>query len=133
MNLPAFLIDHSDGEIRLAGHRVGLYTVVREYKDGRSVEKIAEEYPTLSVDLIRQVIAFYLGNRDDVDAYVDAIQQELDRQAAAPPGPGTLRVRELMSQIEQADREHGADPSWVSLSPVEKLRRIGIEINSKKT
>jgi uncharacterized protein (DUF433 family) len=133
MNLPEFLIDHPDGEIRLVGHRIGLYTVVREYKDGHSVEEIAEEYPTLSVDLIRQVIAFYLSNRDEVDAYVDAAQMELDRQAATPAGPGTLRIRELMSRIEQADREHEEDPSWVSLSPVEKLQRIASETTPKKT
>src|SRR5438128_1025133 len=101
MNLPAFLIDHPDGEIRLAGHRIGLYTVVREYKDGHSVEEIAAEYPTLSADLIRRVIAFYLDNRGDVDTYVDTVEKELDRQAAAPPAPGTLHVRELMSRIEQ--------------------------------
>jgi uncharacterized protein (DUF433 family) len=132
MNLPEFLIDHPDGEIRLAGHRIGLYAVIREYMEGRSAEEIAEEYPTLSVDLIRQVVAFYLENRADVDNYVDAYQKELDRQAAAPPGPGTLRVRELMKRIEQADLEHGSDPSWLSLSPAEKLRRIAIENNSEK-
>jgi uncharacterized protein (DUF433 family) len=124
MDLPAFLVDHPDGEIRLVDHRIGLYTIVREYKDGRSVEEIAEEYPTLSVDLIRRVIGFYLSNRGDVDAYVEVVQKELDRQAAAPPGPGTLQVRELMRRIEQADREHGKDPGWASLSPAKKLTHI---------
>lgn len=130
MKLPEFLIDHPDGEIRLAGHRIGLYTVVREYRDGRSVEEIAEEYPTLSVDLIRRVIAFYIKNRSEVDAYVDACEKELERQAAAPPGPGTVRIRELMNRIQEADRKHAADLSWSSLSPLEKLFRIEQEDNS---
>ncbi len=47
MKLPEFLIGDPDGEIRLRGHRIGLYTVVREYKEGRSAEEIAEKYPTL--------------------------------------------------------------------------------------
>lgn len=29
MNLPDFLTQHADGDIRLTGHRIGLYSVVR--------------------------------------------------------------------------------------------------------
>jgi uncharacterized protein (DUF433 family) len=131
VNLPEFLIHHPDGEIRLAGHRIGLHTVVREYQEGRSAEEIVAEYPTLPIDLVRQVIAFYLNNRAEVNAYVDACQNELERQAAAPPGPGTVRIRELMSRIQEADRKHGADPNWSSLSPLEKLFQIEQENNSE--
>src|SRR5262249_55278819 len=99
MILPAFLIDHPDGEIRLTGHRIGLYTMVREYQEGHSVEQIAEEYPSLPLELVRQVIAFYLANRSEVDAYVEACRAELARQAAAPPGPGVIKIRELMEKI----------------------------------
>jgi uncharacterized protein (DUF433 family) len=131
MELPDFLIDHPDGEIRLTGHRIGLYTVVRDYKEGRSVREIAEEYPTLSADLIRQVIAFYEENRSQVDAYVDSCEKELMRQAALGPGPGTLQVRELLDRIQQADQKQAADPDWARLSAVEKLRRIQKETNTE--
>jgi uncharacterized protein (DUF433 family) len=132
MILPAFLIDHPDGEIRLTGHRIGLYTIVRDYQEGRSAEEIVKEYPTLPVDLIREVIAFYMNNRSEVDAYIDACERELERQAAAPPGPGTVRIRELMSRIQEADRKHGDDLNWSSLSPLEKLFRIEQENNSER-
>jgi uncharacterized protein (DUF433 family) len=133
MELPDFLIDHPDGEIRLTGHRIGLYTVVRDYKEGRSVREIAEEYPTLSVELIRQVIAFYAENRSQVDAYVDTCEKELMRQASAQPGPGTLQVRELLDRIQQADQKHAADPDWAHFSAGEKLRQIEKESHSEKT
>ena len=41
MNLPDFLSHEAYGEIRLTGHRIGLYTVMRHYKDGCSAEWIA--------------------------------------------------------------------------------------------
>ena len=34
MNLPEFLVDHPDGEIRLTGHRISLYHVVYFYQRG---------------------------------------------------------------------------------------------------
>jgi uncharacterized protein (DUF433 family) len=124
MQLPAFLTRDVDDEIRLTGHRIGLYTVVREYKEGRSAEQIAAEYPSLPLELVRQVIAFYLDNRSEVDAYVAAYRADLERQAAAPPGPGVLRIRQLMEKIQQGDQKYGRDPSWSSLSAMEKLRRL---------
>jgi uncharacterized protein (DUF433 family) len=126
---PIFFLEHTDGEIRLRGHRIGLHTVVREYKEGRSALEIAEEYPTLPVALIRQVIAFYRENRKQVDAYVDACEKGILRQAAAEPGPGTSKVRELLDRIQQADTKHAADPDWAPRSPVDKLRQIEKETN----
>ena len=133
MNLPDFLTRGSMGEIRLTGHRIGLYTVVREYKEGRSAEEIAEEYPTLPLDLIRQVIAFYLENLSEVDAYVEAYRVDLERQASASPGPGVIKIRRLMEKIQEADSKHAGDPHWSALSPMEKLRRIEIESSSETT
>jgi uncharacterized protein (DUF433 family) len=88
MVLPDFLIDHPDGEIRLTGHRVGLYTVVRDYKEGATAEQMAEEYPSLDLEHIRKVIGFYLENRLEVDAYVEKYRKELERQEATMPRIG---------------------------------------------
>src|SRR5262249_48900729 len=76
------------------------------------------------LDLIRAVIGFYSQNQTEVDAYVKAYQDEIDRQAALPPGPCELRMRRLMEMIRKADEEHKADPSWSRLSIMEKLQRI---------
>lgn len=82
MNLPDFLNRSKTGEIRLAGHRIGLYHVVHYYNDGYSVEMLAGQFPDLPLSLIHKVIAFYLDNRSDVDAYVTSCKEELDRQRA---------------------------------------------------
>ena len=46
MNLPEFLVDHPDGEIRLTGHRISLYHVVSFYNEGFSPEMLVGQFPT---------------------------------------------------------------------------------------
>lgn len=84
MDLPSYL-QHVDGEIRLTGHRIGLFLVVDRYQEGYSPEMISEDLPTLPLALIHRVIAFYLENQREVDAYVADCRAELDRQEAAQP------------------------------------------------
>jgi uncharacterized protein (DUF433 family) len=124
VNLPEFLTQDGDGEIRLAGHRIGLYTLVRLHNEGYSSEAIAQELPSLPPELVRRVLEFYLEYRQELEPYVEAYAADLDRQAAAAPGPGVLRVRQLMAELRQADARHADDPGWASLSAQEKLRRM---------
>jgi uncharacterized protein (DUF433 family) len=121
MKLPDFLTEHTYGEICLTGHRIGLYTVMREYKAGKPAAQIAEEYPSLPLDHIEKVLRFYDENRAEVDAYVESYGQELARQASAvSPGPGLLKLRRRMVLLEEADKKHGTDPDWTKLSLTEK-------------
>jgi uncharacterized protein (DUF433 family) len=96
VNLPEFLTQDPDGEIRLVDHRIGLYTVVRCYQESPTAEQIAEEFPSLPLALVKEVLGFYQENQAEVDAYVAAYRAELERQAAAPPGPGVLKVRRFL-------------------------------------
>jgi uncharacterized protein (DUF433 family) len=94
MTLPDFLTRDPDGEVRLTGHRIGLYTVVRCYQQGFPAERIADEFPSLPLALVYKVLAFYLANRADVDPYVAAYGAQLDRQAAQPgPGPDLAELQ----------------------------------------
>jgi uncharacterized protein (DUF433 family) len=98
MILPDFLSRDAAGEIRLAGHRVGLYHVVRLHHDGFSERMIADYFPSLSLDLVSRVVGFYEANAAAVDAYVAAERAELDRQAALPqPGPSADDLRRRMA------------------------------------
>ena len=106
MTLPDFLSQNANGEIRLAGHRIGLFHVVHYYNEGCSPEMLACQYPSLPLALIHKVIAFYLENRAEVDAYVTTCRDELSRQRAANPrriDVEALRQRlEAMQQVEKA-------------------------------
>lgn len=85
MTLPDFLTQAPDGEIRLAGHRIGLYQIVQDYNEGESAEMLASRYPTLSLSLVHKTIAFYLDNRAEIDAYVADCSKALDKLRRAGP------------------------------------------------
>jgi uncharacterized protein (DUF433 family) len=97
--LPSCLHWHPDGEIRVVGHRIGLYSVIRLHQSGCTSEEILEELPTLSLDEIREIIRFYQENQEEVGAYVEAYRDDLRRQEAAyEPTPAVLRIRRLMEE-----------------------------------
>jgi uncharacterized protein (DUF433 family) len=103
MTLPSFLTQDADGEIRLTGHRIGLYSVVRRYQEGYSAEMLLCEYPSLPLALIHKVIAFYLENQAEVDAYVAEYRAAIERQAAAPcPGPDMAELRRRLEERRRA-------------------------------
>jgi uncharacterized protein (DUF433 family) len=105
MNLPDFLTEHLDADIRLTGHRIGLFHVVKYYNEGYSPEMLVEQFPTLELALIHKVIAFYLENRAEVDAYVANYHTELEQQrATAPQGPGLAELRRRLESLRQVEK-----------------------------
>src|SRR5262249_38844788 len=114
VTLPDFLTEWPGGEIVLTGHRIGLYTVVNCYNEGNPPEKIVEEYPTLSLEQVRKVIAFYLENREEVDRYVAETRAELDRQEAQGKRVDLAKLRERFKKLypERAAELAKDDPSW---------------------
>src|SRR5260370_37552474 len=96
MTLPDFLTRAPGGEIRLMDHRIGLFHLVHYYNEGYSPEMLVCQYPTLPLALVHKVIAFYLENRVEVDAYVPTCRDELAEQRQANPrriDVATLRQR----------------------------------------
>jgi uncharacterized protein (DUF433 family) len=98
MNLPDFLTRAATGEIRLTGHRIGLYHVVQYYNDGYSAEMLMCQYPTLPLALIHKVLGFYLENKLDVDAYVSECQAALRQQREE--NPQRLPLAALRERLE---------------------------------
>ena len=103
MTLPDYLETDDGGFIHMTGHRIGLHNLVRMYADGSSPEMIAAHYPSLPLALIHRVIAFYLENQADVDAYVAAHGQEIDRQiAAGQKAPSIVELRQRLERMHTA-------------------------------
>ena len=98
MNLPAFLASDDGGFIHLAGHRIGLNHVLRHYNEGYSPEMLACQFPSLRLALVHRIIAFYLENQAEVDAYMAAQVQEVSRQMALPRTAPTLA--ELRARLD---------------------------------
>jgi uncharacterized protein (DUF433 family) len=88
MILPDFLTRHQKGEIRLTGTRIDLFHFVYYYNEGYSAEMILGLFPTLNLAAIHKVIAFYLENQAEVDAYVAHCEAEIERhRASTTPAP----------------------------------------------
>ncbi|MSQ93664.1 MAG: DUF433 domain-containing protein [Gemmataceae bacterium] len=106
MTLPDFLTRETTGEIRLTGHRVGLYHVVHYYNEGYSAEMLACQFPDLKLALIHKVIAFYLENRAEVDAYAASCRDELSQQRTA--NPNRLPLASLRQRLEATQPAEGS-------------------------
>jgi uncharacterized protein (DUF433 family) len=125
MILPPILTQDPDGEIHVTGHRIGLYTLVKAFRQGWSAERTAEEYPSLTPEMVRQVMDFYRDNQAEADAYADAYHAELLRQEAEwKPKPQDLKIRRWLEMIRQADVERADDPAWMKLDVVSKLKQL---------
>lgn len=60
-----------DGSIRVGGTRVTLETVLGEFIDGATPEHIVLSFDTLRLADVYAVIAHYLRNKEEIDAYLE--------------------------------------------------------------
>ena len=67
---PVPLTPYADGVVRVTGTRLPLETVVRAFHQGATPEEIAQDFPSLQLADVYAVLAYYLANRNTVDAYV---------------------------------------------------------------
>ena len=103
MNLPDFLTETSEGDIRIAGHRIRLIDVAACYNEGFSPEGILDCYPTLSLPLIHKSIAFCLENEQLVHRLLAENAEALERLNALPKStPSVTELRKRMNAIGQA-------------------------------
>jgi uncharacterized protein (DUF433 family) len=85
------LITDSSGAIRVRGTRVTLDSIVTAFTLGATAEEIVQQFPTIALADAYIVIAYYLQNAADVDAYLR------QRQADA-----ALLKQEVESRFDQA-------------------------------
>ena len=80
--LPEFLVRLPEGNIRVAGTRVSLDSVVLAFQDGATPEEICIDFPAVDLARVYSILAYYLTHRDAVDTYLLAEHQsaEVTRQ-----------------------------------------------------
>jgi len=98
MELESYFDFVSENAIRIAGTRVNIETVLRDYQQGASPEEIVLHYPTLSLEQVHATITYCLANRKRVQDYLRCVEtshgeawQEQDRHPSE--FIRTLRVR----------------------------------------
>jgi len=103
-DVPVPIRECPDGSYRIGDTKVLLEAFVWAYAhDGLSPAALREEWPGLTLQQVHAVIAYYLANRSEVDAYVDRsrvqVQAARNEHLAAHGQPG---------REELAERRRGA-------------------------
>jgi uncharacterized protein (DUF433 family) len=73
---PAPLRPDADGGLRVGSSRVTLDTLIGAFQSGCSAEEMVLKYPSLDLTEVYAVIAYYLWNRAEVDAYLAKRDEE---------------------------------------------------------
>ncbi len=74
LDIPIYMDEN--GQFRIGKTRVLLHLVIHAFNLGETAEGIIESYPSLSLADVYAVIAYYLKNRADVDAYIHQIETD---------------------------------------------------------
>jgi uncharacterized protein (DUF433 family) len=87
----------TNNDIRVKSTRVGIELILSAYLSGNQPEEIALEYPTVSLEQVHGVIAYYLRNRSETDAYLQnwlkeaRLQRKMQASGNEPAVIGRLR------------------------------------------
>src|SRR2546422_6754365 len=71
-------VEQRDEAYWIAGTRVSLDSVVYAFLEGLSPESIVDSFDTLTLEEVYGAIAFYLGHRDVIDAYLKQSEARFD-------------------------------------------------------
>jgi uncharacterized protein (DUF433 family) len=92
----------ADGVIRIGQSRVTLATLVGRYQVGDAPDDLHRGFPSVSLADIYAVIAYYLSHREEVEAYLQDIEQigtEIRRQLEALPSHTPLTRDMLRARL----------------------------------
>ena len=95
-----------DGVIRVSGTRVTLDTIITAFQDGATPEQMAQQYPSVPLADLYQIIAFCLRHPADLDVYLKRRQRQahqIRRKNEAQWPPQGIRER-LVSRRKPASR-----------------------------
>jgi uncharacterized protein (DUF433 family) len=93
------------GTYRVGESGVRLDTVVYAYTHGSSAEQIVREFPTLALQDVYAVIAYYLNHRSEVEAYLEARRQAALETKAALERDGYVVSDEKKAEIRRRFEE----------------------------
>jgi uncharacterized protein (DUF433 family) len=74
---PIPLVIGHDGVMRVRGTRVTLDTVLAAFTEGATAEEIAQQYPSISLADVYQVIGYCLRHSSELDPYLARRRQNL--------------------------------------------------------
>ncbi|MBD2385237.1 DUF433 domain-containing protein [Cylindrospermum sp. FACHB-282] len=85
--------------------RISLDSIVYGFLNGESPESIAENFPLLSLEQVYGAIAFYLANREVVDAYLKQGETEFEQLQQSMRQKNPLLYQKLKAAQAQKQRQ----------------------------
>lgn len=108
MRLEDYIEIVSPVQIRVKGHRIGIEIILGDYlEEGLSAEEIAWRYPTLNLEEVHAVLAYYWRNRADVDAYLQRVREseaQFFAEQEQNPSPAAQRLYQLVREHRETYR-----------------------------
>ncbi len=95
-----------DGVIRVGNTRVTLDIVVEAFQSGATAEEIVQQYPSLQLPDVYQVIGYYLRQSAEVEKYLRHRQEQSDTirtQNESRFDPQGIRDRLLARRISSSE------------------------------
>jgi uncharacterized protein (DUF433 family) len=86
-------VEQRDGMYYVNGTRVMLDSIVLAFQNGSSPETIREDFPALTLEQVYGAIAFYLRNRNDVEAGMRERERVEDEFKRLHPAPADLKEK----------------------------------------
>jgi len=89
-------------DIRLAGSRIGIETILYEYiYRARTPEEIAQTYPSITLEQVYATILYYLHNKETVSKYIAEWLEyclKSEREQDENPSPFVVRISKLKAE-----------------------------------
>lgn len=96
-------VEQREGGYWIAGTRVSLDSIVYSFLNGMSPESIAQAFPVLTLEEVYGAITFYLANRTDIDAYLEACEAIFEERRLAAREANPLLYKKLAdAQVRSA-------------------------------
>ena len=87
----------------VAGTRISLDSIVYAFQRGLSPESIVQSFPLLTLEQVYGVIAFYLANHSEIDAYLAAEAEAFETM----PQPLQTSAPLLYERLRKAKADKG--------------------------
>jgi uncharacterized protein (DUF433 family) len=88
-------VEQHDEAYWIAGTRVSLDSVVYAFLEGLAPESIVDSFDTLTLEEVYGALAFYLGHRDEIDAYLRRSEAQFDELCRRARAANPLLYRKL--------------------------------------
>ena len=93
MSVERAWVERRDESFYIAGSRVPLATIVREFQHGQSPEAIRSSFPTLTLEQVYGALSFYLGHKDEVNGDLAARERAEDVFSDTHSAPVELKEK----------------------------------------